>query len=138
MLPRSPGVQRMRRRTAKRGPPPVCVRNLDSESPRRRHRARNARNASHTSARYSDRILSPVMRTSRLLSGLVLAMVCAAAWTHVRAQSTASLDPALLGTMRWRSISPANTGGRVADLAVARVPGLPDAVYVATASGGIF
>ena len=33
--------------------------------------------------------------------------------------------------LRWRSIGPANTGGRVADLAVARVPGLPDAIYVA-------
>ena len=40
--------------------------------------------------------------------------------------------------MRWRSIGPAATGGRVDDFAVARVPGAPDAIYVATASGGVF
>jgi photosystem II stability/assembly factor-like uncharacterized protein len=54
------------------------------------------------------------------------------------AQPTAPVDPALLGNLRWRSIGPANTGGRIDDLAVARVPGQPDAIYVATASGGVF
>src|SRR2546430_17267927 len=49
-----------------------------------------------------------------------------------------ALDPALLHDLRWRSIGPANTGGRIDDFAVARVPGQPDAIYVATASGGIF
>src|SRR6185436_17457391 len=49
-----------------------------------------------------------------------------------------ALDAAALRTLRWRSIGPANTGGRVADLAVGRVPGLPDAIYVGAASGGIF
>jgi photosystem II stability/assembly factor-like uncharacterized protein len=54
------------------------------------------------------------------------------------AQSPARLDPALLTALRWRSIGPANTGGRVDDFAIARVPGAPDAIYVATASGGVF
>ena len=54
------------------------------------------------------------------------------------AQAPAVIDPALLGTLRWRSIGPANTGGRIADFAIARVPGQPDAIYVATASGGVF
>jgi photosystem II stability/assembly factor-like uncharacterized protein len=54
------------------------------------------------------------------------------------AQSGAPVDPALLGNLRWRSIGPANTGGRIDDFAVARVPGQPDAIYVATASGGVF
>src|SRR4051812_35345286 len=54
------------------------------------------------------------------------------------AQSTSAVDPALLGNLRWRSIGPANTGGRIDDFAVARVPGQPDAIYVATASGGVF
>ena len=54
------------------------------------------------------------------------------------AQAPAPVDPALLGTLRWRSIGPANTGGRIDDFAVARVPGQPDAIYVATASGGVF
>ena len=54
------------------------------------------------------------------------------------AQQVARLDPGLFGNLRWRSIGPANTGGRVDDFAVARVPGQPDAIYVATASGGVF
>ena len=55
-----------------------------------------------------------------------------------RAQDGARLQPAGLSALKWRSIGPANTGGRVDDLAVARVPGAPDAIYVGTASGGIF
>jgi photosystem II stability/assembly factor-like uncharacterized protein len=54
------------------------------------------------------------------------------------AQTPTTVDPALLGNLRWRSIGPANTGGRIDDFAVARVPGQPDAIYVATASGGVF
>ncbi|MDQ3322706.1 MAG: hypothetical protein M3525_09820, partial [Acidobacteriota bacterium] len=38
--------------------------------------------------------------------------------------------------LAWRSIGPANMGGRVAD--VEGVPGDPNIVYVATGSGGIF
>src|SRR3954471_10280391 len=56
----------------------------------------------------------------------------------LRAQTPSPVDPALLMSARWRSLGPANTGGRVDDVAVARVPGMPDAIYVATASGGIF
>src|SRR5258708_11932321 len=61
--------------------------------------------------------------------GFVLAMASAPG---------AAIDPALFSSARWRSIGPANTGGRVDDFAVARVPGAPDAIYVATASGGVF
>src|SRR2546423_514846 len=53
-------------------------------------------------------------------------------------QSRASLSDAIGGGLTLRSIGPANTGGRVDDLAVARMPGAPDAIYVATASGGVF
>jgi photosystem II stability/assembly factor-like uncharacterized protein len=56
----------------------------------------------------------------------------------VHAQSHAALDPSLISALRFRSIGPANTGGRVDDFAVARVPGAPDTIYVGTASGGIF
>jgi photosystem II stability/assembly factor-like uncharacterized protein len=56
----------------------------------------------------------------------------------ITAETPARLDPALVGALRWRSIGPANTGGRVDDFAVARMPGVPDAIYVATASGGVF
>src|SRR5688500_1003365 len=47
-------------------------------------------------------------------------------------------DPisAAMSNLSWRSIGPANMGGRVAD--VEGVPGNPNVVYVATGSGGIF
>lgn len=38
--------------------------------------------------------------------------------------------------LEWRSIGPANMGGRIAD--IEGVPGNPNVVYVATASGGLF
>lgn len=40
------------------------------------------------------------------------------------------------GGLEWRSIGPANMGGRMAD--VEGVPGDPNIVYAATASGGLF
>ena len=57
---------------------------------------------------------------------------------HLEAQGSPAVNPSLVAPLRWRSIGPANTGGRIDDLAIARVPGMPDAIYVATASGGIF
>jgi photosystem II stability/assembly factor-like uncharacterized protein len=55
-----------------------------------------------------------------------------------QAQGSRAIDPPLVAALKWRSIGPANTGGRVDDFAVARVPGAPDTIYVGTASGGIF
>jgi photosystem II stability/assembly factor-like uncharacterized protein len=72
------------------------------------------------------------MRSVRAVLTLSLLLVIGGA--HGRA----AVDPAVFGTLRWRSIGPAATGGRIDDIAVARVPGQPDAIYVATASGGIF
>src|SRR3954462_5358965 len=40
--------------------------------------------------------------------------------------------------LKLRSIGPVNTSGRIDDFAVGRTPGQPDAIYVATASGGVF
>ena len=40
------------------------------------------------------------------------------------ARGRAVVDPALFGNLHWRSIGPAATGGRIDDIAVARVPGL--------------
>jgi photosystem II stability/assembly factor-like uncharacterized protein len=54
------------------------------------------------------------------------------------ARGRAAVDASLFGNLRWRSIGPAATGGRVDDFAVGRVAGQPDAIYVATASGGLF
>src|SRR5207248_11465014 len=51
---------------------------------------------------------------------------------------TPRLETSMLAGLKWRSIGPANTGGRVDDFAVAKIPGSPDVIYVGTASGGIF
>ena len=44
----------------------------------------------------------------------------------------------MLAGLQWRGIGPAATGGRIADLAIARVAGQPAVIYVATATGGVF
>src|SRR5262245_65321011 len=58
----------------------------------------------------------------------------------VASVSTQSVRPdsSLLPALKWRSIGPVNTSGRIDDIAVARIPGQPDSIYVATASGGLF
>lgn len=50
--------------------------------------------------------------------------------------ATAPVDTAVFGRLEWRSIGPANMGGRTTD--VEGVPGNPNVVYVATASGGLW
>lgn len=54
----------------------------------------------------------------------------------VSAQNETSPMNAAMSNLSWRSIGPANMGGRIAD--VEGVPGNPNIVYVATGSGGIF
>lgn len=49
----------------------------------------------------------------------------------------AQMSPTAL-SLEWRSIGPAATGGRIADLAVVKSPGQADIVYVATTTGGVF
>ena len=80
------------------------------------------------------------MRTVRAAFFLVIGLLLlgGAARVRIDAQGSAALDPSLLTNLRWRNIGPANTGGRIDDFAIARVPGQPDAIYVATASGGVF
>jgi len=51
------------------------------------------------------------------------------------AQSASDLEAALDG-LSWRSIGPAEMGGRTTDIAA--IPGDPSVVYMATASGGLF
>jgi len=89
------------------------------------------------SARHVDRILA-VMRIARPAFFIYLFFLLSAAGGSAQSPAPARVDSALLGNLRWRSIGPANTGGRIDDFAVARVPGQPDAIYVATASGGVF
>ena len=68
---------------------------------------------------------------SRRPAVIVLATLSLVAAQRVRAQQPFSF-------LTWRSIGPVNTSGRIDDIAVARVRGQPDAIYVATASGGVF
>jgi photosystem II stability/assembly factor-like uncharacterized protein len=49
-----------------------------------------------------------------------------------------SITPPLLTAFQWRGIGPAATGGRIADLAVAKPPGQAQQIYVATTTGGVF
>ena len=62
---------------------------------------------------------------------LGLLLVALSAWSQ-------TVPPSLLQGLQWRSIGPAATGGRIADLAVSRTPGEPLKIYVATTTGGIF
>src|SRR6185437_12873974 len=78
--------------------------------------------------RASPQIFKSLETTLRRLTLLVLA---ASAVSRGSAQ-TAQIP------IHWRSIGPVNTGGRIDDIAVARMRGQPDAIYVATASGGVF
>src|SRR5438477_6145957 len=73
------------------------------------------------------------MRSHPVRTPLAGAMVCAGT---LSAQLTTPLDSATLAGFRWRSIGPANMGGRVTD--VEGVPGNPKVFYVATATGGIW
>src|SRR3954465_13427291 len=54
------------------------------------------------------------------------------------AVSQARVDSATLKALKWRGIGPATMSGRIADFAVARSTGIPDALYVAGAIGGVW
>jgi photosystem II stability/assembly factor-like uncharacterized protein len=71
------------------------------------------------------------VRTSLLVITAVLLV------TSLGARQAAPLKTPIAG-LKWRSIGPVNTSGRIDDFAVGRVAGQPDAIYVATASGGVF
>ena len=64
---------------------------------------------------------------------LALALLTAGSVANLPAQPAPSLQG-----LEWRSIGPAATGGRIADLAISKVPGAPASLYVATTSGGVF
>lgn len=81
------------------------------------------------------------------VSGFALALLALAA-TTANAQGraaraappmpSASIEARQLQSLRWRSIGPSTMSGRVTDFAVARSPGAPDALYVGSASGGLW
>ena len=61
---------------------------------------------------------------------LAMAMVTAAA--------AQTVSPAMLSGLQWRSIGPAATGGRIADIAIGKMPGEPLTMYAASTTGGLF
>jgi photosystem II stability/assembly factor-like uncharacterized protein len=66
-----------------------------------------------------------------------------AAWTlaatfSILSSMDAQISSATLNGLKWRSIGPAATGGRIADLAVVKAQGQADIIYVATTTGGVF
>src|ERR1700754_1179265 len=86
------------------------------------------------------------MRTTRLIQAvclwavlifLLLMPVAMQAQSHaVSGGNGKSVDSKIFERLEWRSIGPANMGGRTAD--VEGVPGNPNLVYAGTASGGIW
>ncbi len=68
---------------------------------------------------------------------LFIACFCLLLNSHfVTAQEKMTAKQKALKNLSWRSIGPANMGGRVSD--VIGVPGNPNLVYVGTASGGVW
>jgi photosystem II stability/assembly factor-like uncharacterized protein len=68
----------------------------------------------------------------------ILFLFAVAAAFPAIAQTPAPITADLLNGLEWRGIGPAATGGRIADLAISKVPGQPAEIYVATTTGGVF
>ncbi|HUI55384.1 MAG TPA: hypothetical protein VLY04_10455 [Bryobacteraceae bacterium] len=77
------------------------------------------------------------MRPITLLA-TILAALAGAGFAQIPAARDTLVDPAIFGGLQWRGIGPAATGGRIADFAIAKVPGEPATIYVATTTGGVF
>src|SRR5262249_8378634 len=79
-------------------------------------------------------IRRPNMKRAVFTCSLLLTL---AAINPISAWQQAQNPPevAALASLKWRSIGPANMGGRVTD--IAGIPGNPDVYYVAGANGGI-
>src|SRR5579871_4996045 len=76
----------------------------------------------------------PAMRSRSTLLIVTLALIVA----PLGGQTPGGIDPSLLAGVKLRAIGPTSVGGRIDDFAVGRAPGQPDAIYVASASGGVF
>ncbi len=82
----------------------------------------------------SDNRLMGVCRSACVVAGIL-----AVAVGSVSAQQSApkrQLEPSDLKALSWRSVGPANMGGRVAAIAVA--PGQPKTYYIGYATGGLW
>jgi len=78
------------------------------------------------------------MRITRLRSSFFVASIAAALMSLTASGVAQQRVTTPFDGLKLRSIGPVNTSGRIDDFAVARVAGQPDAIYVATASGGVF
>jgi photosystem II stability/assembly factor-like uncharacterized protein len=76
------------------------------------------------------------MNRSSFVKGLALLSLLACSAAVSQAQTDQPSVSSATANLSWRSIGPANMGGRIAD--VEGVPGDPNVVYAATGSGGIF
>ena len=74
------------------------------------------------------------MRRTLAASTAALALFAITANAHAQSK----IDASTLSPLKWRSIGPVNTSGRIDDFSVGRVRGQPDQIYVATATGGVF
>jgi photosystem II stability/assembly factor-like uncharacterized protein len=71
------------------------------------------------------------------MSRKALSLLVAISFTTISiCAQNGTLDTKIFDRLEWRSIGPANMGGRTAD--VEGVPGNPNIVYVGTASGGVW
>ena len=77
----------------------------------------------------------PLTMSSLLLAGLLAAVAAAAAPT-ARSEPPLVLEPGLFRDLTWRSIGPANMGGRISDFTV--VEKRPATFFAATGTGGLF
>ena len=94
---------------------------------------RQCRKLSRWSPYRSKIVARQILRSFKHCS-VILGLSAAAATSAVAQQVTSSP----WAFVKWRSIGPVNTSGRIDDIAVARVKGEADAIYVATASGGLW
>jgi photosystem II stability/assembly factor-like uncharacterized protein len=73
----------------------------------------------------------------RVACSCLALMLALAIWARPQSDNAKpSLEAKLFEQLEWRQIGPANMGGRTTD--VEGVPGNPNLVYVATASGGLW
>lgn len=82
----------------------------------------------------------PTSRWKRLAGTLVLVFILSlvgrAGTGTGQSDQRPAIDPAVFDQLEWRAIGPANMGGRMTD--IEGVPGNPNIVYVASASGGLW
>lgn len=79
----------------------------------------------------------PVLLMGFVLLGGITMSTPAAAQRSV-APPAAPISADMLTGLKWRGIGPATMSGRIADVAVARSPGAPDALYVGASIGGLW